>query len=408
MPRRQRLTEASVARLQAESAEYTVWDTHTPALGVRLRASGGRSYVCLTGTDGGARGRRHTLGPTTQLTLAAARRACLRLQIAHCQPPSADSVDDHECMTLREFVETAWAPAFLDQYKPSTRKGVRAALRRELLAVFGSTPLARISPNAIHQWFDRYSASAPGGANHALKLLRAILRYACRRGYLHEDHTAGIRLNPGARSTRFLSRDELGRLHLALDACEQEHPSRAAQADIIRLLLLTGCRRGEIVNLRRDEVEGPTLRLRDSKTGPKVVYLNKAAQRILAQQPLGPSPYVFPSPIDPAKPRHFELPLWYRVRRRAGLEDVRLHDCRHTFASQALLQGAPVPVVARLLGHRDAAMTLRYAHVRDPDVEAAAERVGAAIHRLLSGAAPAQPAPATAQASEPLSYHLPG
>ena len=71
------------------------------------------------------------------------------------------------------------------------------------------------------------------------------------------------------------------------------------------------------------------------------------------------------------------------MRQRAGLADVRLHDCRHTFASQSVLRGVPVPVVARLLGHRNASMTLRYAHVRDHDVETAAERIGAAMHELL-------------------------
>ena len=157
-----------------------------------------------------------------------------------------------------------------------------------------------------------------------------------------------------------------------------------SQADIIRLLLLTGCRRGEILNLRWDEVHGDTLRLTDSKTGPRAVLLNTEAQRILTRQCHGNSRYVFPSPPESARPRSHELSLWYHARRRAGLEDVRLHDCRHTFASQAVLQGVPVPVVARLLGHRNAAMTLRYAHVRDPDVEAAAERIGTAIHALLN------------------------
>ena len=161
MPRRQRLTDVSVARLQAASREYTVWDTRTPGLGVRVRPSGGRSYVCLAGTGPGSR--RRTLGPTARLSVAAARQACLEQQIACGRTPAAGGDDGHRRPTLREFVESAWAPAFLDQYKPTTRKGVRAALRRELLPVFGSTPLARLTPVAVHRWFDRYSATSPGG-----------------------------------------------------------------------------------------------------------------------------------------------------------------------------------------------------------------------------------------------------
>ena len=286
-------------------------------------------------------------------------------------------------MRFRDFVETEWKPVFRDRYKPSTRKRADAQLRGRLLPAFGNVPLEGITPTAVHAWFDRYSATAPGGANHVLRTLKTILRYAVARGLLRHDPTRGVRPNPRARRTRFLSKEELGCLHRVLNACVRERRSRLPQADIIRLLLLTGCRLGEILHLRRDEVDGDTLRLRDSKTGPKAVYLSADAQRILARQPHAASPYVFPSPRDAARPRSADLSLWKLARRRAGLDDVRLHDCRHTFASQAVLQGIPIPVVARLLGHRKVSMTFRYAHVRDPEVEAAAERIGAAIEAHL-------------------------
>ena len=384
MARRMRFTDTAVERLQGQPAEYTVWDTRTPGLGVRIRPSGGRSYIFQGRAGPDAVARRHTLGPATQWSVAEARRACLELQTAARPPALPGRRDGDASLRFRDFIETIWGPAFRERYKPSSRKGVEADLRSQLLPAFGTLRLERITPNVVHRWFDRYSATAPGGANHALRLLRTILRYAVRRGYLDRDPTATVRPNPRQRCTRFLSAEEIRRLHQTLAACEREHPSRAAQADIIRLLLLTGCRRGEILNLRWDEVDGNTLRLSDSKTGPRAVLLNTEAQRILLRQPCGVSPYVFPSPLDPERPRSRELHLWPLVRKRAGLEDVRLHDCRHTFASQAVLHGVPVPVVARLLGHRNAAMTLRYAHVRDKDIEAAAERIGTAIHTLLS------------------------
>ena len=84
-------------------------------------------------------------------------------------------------MRFRDFVETEWNPAFRDRYKPSTRKRVDARLRRRLLPAFGSAPLGRITANAVHAWFDRYSATAPGSANHALRTLKTILRYAVAR-----------------------------------------------------------------------------------------------------------------------------------------------------------------------------------------------------------------------------------
>ena len=119
------------------------------------------------------------------------------------------------------------------------------------------------------------------------------------------------------------------------------------------------------------------------KVGPRKVPLNARARKILARQPRGESPYVFPSPRDPSRPRGPELSLWYRARREAGIEDVRLHDLRHTHASHAVMNGVPVPVVSRLLGHSNTRMTLRYAHLGDRDIERAAERVGREMAALM-------------------------
>ena len=167
--------------------------------------------------------------------------------------------------------------------------------------------------------------------------------------------TNGIKRNRGNKLSRFLSREEIVRLHAVLD----EHAlmdERRQQVDIIRLLLLTGCRKGEIVNLRWSEVEGDTLALADAKTGPRKVPLNAPARRVLERQPKIGSVFVFPSPRNPAEPRIGDLGLWYRIRREAGIEDCRLHDLRHTLASQAVMNGVPVPVVSRLLGHSRVSM----------------------------------------------------
>ena len=103
------------------------------------------------------------------------------------------------------------------------------------------------------------------------------------------------------------------------------------------------------------------------------MLLSSEARAIIERQPRSGSSWVFSSPSDPTRART-DLGLWKRVRKLAGIEDVRLNDLRHTFASQAAMQGIPLPVVARLLGHAQVQMTLRYAHVSDRDVEAAAER----------------------------------
>ena len=139
------------------------------------------------------------------------------------------------------------------------------------------------------------------------------------------------------------------------------------------------------MTLRWQDIDGGTLNLADAKTGPRRVLLSAPARAILERQPRSAGAYVFPSPLDPGRPMSSGLPLWYRVRKEARIEDVRLHDLRHTFASHAVLQGIPLPVVSRLLGHKRPSMTLRYAHVGDREVEAAAERIGVAIARVLGG-----------------------
>lgn len=237
----------------------------------------------------------------------------------------------------------------------------------------------------MHRWFDGYSQTAPAGANRTLDVLRQIFNHAIASGHLAANPTRGIRRNRRPTPSRFLSRTEIARLRAALDA-HRGRGSGQQQADIIRLLLLTGCRKSELVRLRWSEVDGGTLRLRDAKAGPRTVFLNAKAQAVLARQPRRGSPYAFPSLADPSRSRSGELSLWRKVRREAGIEDARLHDLRHTFASYAVMRGVPLPVVSSLLGHSETRMTLRYAHVSDRETEAAAERIGGAIAALLAGA----------------------
>ena len=373
---RKRLTDAAVARLRPHAREYAVWDGSLPGLGVRVRPTGGKTWVLLEETDGLAK--RVSLGPVSTMTVAEARRAC------HERRARPEAVETPEpappVPPFREFVEGEWKKAHFDRYKPSTKKGVRTRIEDRLLPAFGNKALDRIAPGEVWKWFHAWSRTAPGGANKGLELLRQIMNFAIARGYIEHNPTRDIRPNRRPKLTRFLSREEIARLHRALDA--EAGKRRRQQADIIRLLLLTGCRRGEILGLRWSEVRDEMLALADSKTGPRRVPLNARARRILDRQPRG-GPFVFPSPRDPSRPRGGTLSLWYRVRREAGIEDVRLHDLRHTHASHAVMNGVPVPVVSRMLGHSSVRMTLRYAHLGDREIEEAAERVGQAIADLM-------------------------
>ena len=284
--------------------------------------------------------------------------------------------------SFEDFVSGSWRTACYHRCKPSTRQRLDSALRTQLLPTFGAYRLDEIRSSAVHEWFDGYSRTAPAGANRILDILKQIFNYAIDCGLLDANPARGVRHNPRPRVTRFLSQEELARVHAVLDA-HRGRGSGQQQAAIIRLLLLTGCRKGEMVRLRWDEVDGGVLRLADSKTGPRTVFLSAAARELISRQPRTDSPYVFPSLKDASRPRSSELSLWRKVQREAEIDDVRLHDLRHTFASYAVMQRVPLPVLSQLLGHSRDRMAMRYAHIGDREAEAAAERIGTQIAALL-------------------------
>ena len=370
MPQRRRLTDAGIARLRPEAREYTVWDIGVAGLGVRVRPSGSRTFIYHRKTDRGVK--KLSFGPAALRKVEDVRRLCLEA--------AAETADrDHPAPLFRDFVAGPWKTDCFDGYKPSTQKNCHSLLKHHLLPAFGTRPLDRITRRMVLGWFETYSRTAPGNANKALDLLGQILNH----GHIDANPVRGIARNPRRKMTRFLSREEIDRLHLVLD--RYADGNRSQQADIIRLLLLTGCRRNEIARLRREEVKGDRLELADSKTGPRTVLLSEPARQIVVRRMrMGNGPWLFPSSRNPSGRPSREPGLWYRVRREAGIEDVRLHDLRHTVASQAALNGVPLPVVARLLGHSSVRMTLRYAHVGHKEIEAAAERVGTVIASMMA------------------------
>ncbi len=177
---------------------------------------------------------------------------------------------------------------------------------------------------------------------------------------------------------RFLSVDELKRLGFVLD-----HAGDRQAAAAIQLLLFTGARSSEITGLQWDWIRDTRAVLPDSKTGPKAVQLPPPARAVLNALPRR-GRYVFPNgrgdgPMTDLGPR------WRKLRGLAGLDDVRLHDCRHTFASHAVMSGLDLYTVGRLLGHADTASTERYAHLADGHVRAAAGRISGIVHDAMTG-----------------------
>ena len=241
----------------------------------------------------------------------------------------------------------------------------------------------------VTKWFaDLNNRAGPGAANRTLEILKAMLNKAEAWGYRLENTNPcrGIRPNRRRQCERFLSTAELARLGAVLaEAREGEDRTSAASATAITLLILTGCRRGEILGLQWHDVRGNRLKLRDSKTGPRTVWLGDDARALIDTLPrYRNNPWLFWN-SKLGRPMATIVHIWSAIRDKAGLPKVRLHDLRHTFASHAAMNKETLPMIGRLLGHANNKSTARYAHLDDAHVLDAAEQIGAAIEQMMGG-----------------------
>jgi integrase len=209
--------------------------------------------------------------------------------------------------------------------------------------------------------------------------------FAIEHGLCAGNPARGVKKAPVRKVERFLSESEIAQLAEALDA-EVERSGNPYPSAAIRLLLLTGCRRGEIVNLFWDHVdfERECLRLPDSKTGAKIVYLNAPARALLQQLPrTANNPRVIPGMRADSAGAAVEK-AWASARAAAGLADIGLHDLRHSFASVGAAGGLSLPIIGALLGHKHTTTTARYAHLSADPLRAANDVVGARIAAAMS------------------------
>lgn len=387
------LTDAKVAGLPVRAREYAVQDLRTPGLALRVLPSGRRSWT-WRGTIGGTSARR-TVGSFPAVTTDAARAAVASLLVSGpCSGPVARSRVRAAIGPLFKTLAGECVASKNAGWKRETRDSYRRHLTGSLLPAFGHLRASSITHRDVADWFHAKGRTAPGGANRALTCLRMILRTGDRWGRLGEgwqDPTVGIvRFNEHPVG-RVLTGDELTRLLAVLhDPKLRRLPAVVA----IELLLLTGCRPREIFGLRWDQWErgrgrgAGTLRLPDTKTGPREVVLSRSAEAILRHRercPYGPggrppSPYVFPSPVDPDRPQREYDRIWKTIRMQAGLPpSFRLYDLRHSYASHAMMAGGSLATVGALLGHADAKSTERYVHPGEGELARIAATLGDTI-----------------------------
>ena len=286
-----------------------------------------------------------------------------------------------------------------NRWKRSTLGAWDIYMKNRVMPAFGRLRLDTIDHARVSAWFNTASADKSGAANRAFEILRAMLRTARQWGELGEhvpDACANIVMNSRRPVARCLNRQELERLGAVLDKHRDDHPWPTAA---LRLLTLTGARLSEVLNLRWDELgdlsaeEGGAARLPDT-TGPRTVWLGPEAAKLVVSLPRRESgDRVFPDDLTSSRLYAF----WTGVREEAGLHGIRIHDARHTWASQGVMNGVGLPTVGRLLGHKRRATTAIYAHLDDAALQDAATQVADVIARAMEYKAEVSPVKRAAQ-----------
>ena len=366
------LTDARIRALKPRKSARDIRDGKLKGFGVRVTPSGARRFFIHCQHEGQRIWK--IVGDADEISAGEARARAAAMLAAIRQDAPLPALPEE---TIFEAVAQAAFRRHERLWKPRTMQVNRSYLRSQILPRFAGRQVAGITREDVVKWFASLRMT-PVPADRSMPVLSVILREAERMGFREEGSNPclGIRRYRRKGRERFLSDEEIRALGACLRTREGE---QALDIAAIRLLLLTGCRRSEILTLRWSDIREGALFLRDSKIGPRTVWLSRAAQAVL--DGIGrTSPWVFPAARG-GGPRcgRWLITTWHGIRAEAGFSDVRLHDLRHSYASVALKGGESVLAIGRLLGHRSAETTLKYTHHADAMAAEAAAVVGAAL-----------------------------
>ena len=377
-----KITKRTVDALVGQERERVVWDDDLKGFGVRVHPSGRRVYIVKTRYRG--RVIKMTIGPHGAVTPSYARvRAAEIITDARAGKNPAGRNADAPTMIalgkrfLKEYVATHCKPSTAEEYRRSVKLFIDPRIGRYRVPDIQRSDIAALH----HDMRD-----TPYQANRTLGVLSKMFNLA-ELWDLRPDGSNPCRHVKRFREEkreRFLSDIEYQRLGAALKEIEVDGTETASAIAAVRLLMLTGCRLSEIQKLRWQHVDlgAGELRLPDTKTGAKVVYLGDPAIAVLERiDRRDGNPWV----IAGRKPESHLTDLqhpWRRIRARADLDDVRIHDLRHSFASGGLLVGEGLPMIGKLLGHTQVQTTARYAHLASDPVKSAANRIASRIAKV--------------------------
>ena len=379
-----RITKKAADALTARQREYMLWDDDIKGFGVRVHPSGRKVYLVKYRHHG--RVVKRTIGPHGTISPAAARARAAEIVTAaktgrdlmgRVLPLQAD-----DAATMHDL-----AKQFLEEYvpahcKPSTAHSYAIVVRQHVLRRLGNRRVADVTRGDVAALHHRMRRTLYA-ANRTIGILSAMFTAAELWGLRPQGSNPCryVKRFRERKRERFLSDAEYRRLGAVLREAERTGAVAASAIAAIRLLMLTGCRLSEIMTLRWDQViqEAGELRLPDSKTGAKVVHLGEPAVAVLRGiVHKEDNPWVITGRRPGSRLASLHFPCG-RIRKQAVLEDVRLHDLRHSFASGGLLVGEGLPMIGKLLGHSQVQTTARYAHLADDPVKAAANRIAGRI-----------------------------
>ncbi|AVO46438.1 integrase [Phreatobacter cathodiphilus] len=435
-----KLNKRTVDAIRPDGARTIWFDTDLKGFGLKVEPSGVMTWLVEYRVGMGGRGaakRRLTLGKLGALTPDEARQLAkdALAQVHAGADPVAVKAERRAALSMADLCTAYLAEAEKGNIitrrgsvkKASTLVSDRGRIVRHILPLLGSKPVRDVTRSDIERFLrdvangktatnvktgKRGRAIVTGGkgtATRTVRLLGGLFAYAIQQKLRQDNPTHGVRKFADQQGERFLSSEELARLgealrqatdagvpwnvkldrpgakHLPKDDASRRSVISPHAAAAIRLLILTGCRLGEVLKLRWSEVdlERGLLMLPDSKTGRKVVVLGAPAVEVLSAIPrIEGCPFVIAGE-QPLKPRADLKRPWSMVRRAAGLDGVRLHDLRHTFASHGAAAGMGLTVVGRLLGHADVKTTNRYSHLDADPLRRAANAVGSSLSAAM-------------------------
>ena len=377
-----KITKRAVDQLQGDGTEKFYWDDDLPGFGVRIRSSGRKYYVAQFRADG--RMRRITLGRHGAVPTETARRRAMAA-ISEAKgggDPAAARDARRKAPTMKQLGKRFLEDYVPDHCKPSTAYEYGRSVKLFVEPRIGKRKVRDIKRSDIAE-LHHALRETPYQANRTLGVLSKMFSMAEVWGWRPDGSNPCLHIKryKEEKRERFLSAEEFARLGQVLDETLQDGSETRSAVVAIRLLMLTGCRLSEIQKLRWEHVdlEAGELRLPDTKTGGRAVPLAPSAVRLLESLPRDEeNPWVIAGRKPGSHLTDLQHP-WRRIRARAELYDVRIHDLRHSFASRALALGEGLPMIGKLLGHTQVQTTARYAHLARDTVKASAARIGDSI-----------------------------